>query len=140
MRAFAEAGVRILVGTDGGFTYLIAGFSIHDELEMWAEAGVSPAVPLEAATRKAAAFLGLEGEFGRIAPGLSADLLLLGADPLTDVEHVRDRVGVMVRGEWLSEAELERRLDALAEELRTGRVAASVSGGDPRLDVPFDRH
>ena len=55
---------------------------------------------------------------GVLAPGARADLVLLRADPLADVANVRARVGVMVRGRWYPEAELQRRLARAREAAR----------------------
>ncbi|MFQ5678264.1 MAG: amidohydrolase family protein [Gemmatimonadota bacterium] len=74
--------MRVLAGTDAGFTYVIPGFAIHDELEMLVQAGLSPREALLAATRNPAAFLGQENEWGSVAVGLRADLLLLPENPL----------------------------------------------------------
>ncbi|HYK26199.1 MAG TPA: hypothetical protein VEV18_08065, partial [Steroidobacteraceae bacterium] len=68
---------------------------------------------LRTATSDAAIFLHQEAEFGTVGSGLRADLLLLKANPLQNVDNVNKRVGVMVSGRWYTEADLERRLLAL---------------------------
>ena len=112
--ALGEEGVKLLVGTDGGFTYLVPGFTMQEELELYVQAGLAPEQILHAATRNAAEFLGQVGEFGMVAEGLRADLLLLDAHPLVDIANVGRRTGVMLRGEWYSQEELQRRLDEIA--------------------------
>ena len=58
--------------------------------------------------------LGIDDSFGIVGPGQRADLLLLGSNPLEDLTALTDRVGVMVRGRWLPQADLEAGLEALA--------------------------
>lgn len=128
LKAMADAGVRLLVGTDGGFTYLMPGFTIHDELEMFVQSGLTPEETLMAATSNAAEFLGQLDEFGVVAAGRRADLLLLDADPLEDVANVKQRAGVMVRGQWLSEDELRRMLEEVADGFTAGGAPAVALG------------
>ena len=113
-KAAWDAGGHVLLGTDTANPFLIPGFSIHGELGHLVEAGLTPYEALRTGTRNAAEFLGRPGEFGAVAEGLRADLILLEANPLEDVRHVASRVGVMVRGRWYAEAELQRRLEDLA--------------------------
>ncbi len=128
LKAMADAGVRLLVGTDGGFTYLMPGFTIHDELEMFVQSGLTPEETLMAATSNAAEFLGQLDEFGVVAAGRRADLLLLDADPLEDVANVKQRAGVMVRGQWLSQDELRRMLEEVADGFTAGGAQAVALG------------
>jgi imidazolonepropionase-like amidohydrolase len=69
---------------------------------------------LRTATAKPAEFLGRSGEFGTVTAGARADLLLLNANPLRDVANAAQRAGVMVRGRWLTENELQAMLAGLA--------------------------
>ncbi len=117
VRALAHAGAPLLLGTDMGNPWVVAGFSVHEELANLVEAGLSPAAALRAATRTPAECLGATGEFGAVAPGLRADLLLLEADPREDVGHARRRAGVVLRGAWHPEAELQQRLEDVAAQL-----------------------
>ena len=122
VRALHAAGVTILAGTDADVGGQIPGFSIHDELRNLVAAGLSPYEALRTATVDAHAFLasvlGDVDPFGTIEPGRRADLILLEANPLEDVGNVRRRVGVMVAGRWLAEAELASRLEEIAERYR----------------------
>ncbi len=113
-KALWDAGHRILLGTDTANPFLVPGFSIHEELRHLVEAGLTPYEALRTGTHNAAEFVGRLDEFGAVAEGLRADLILLEANPLEDVQHVASRVGVMVRGRWYAEAELQRRLADLA--------------------------
>lgn len=118
VQALHKADAGILLGTDAWQGYHIPGFSIHDELEMLVEAGLTPYEAFTAGTRNAALALGQPDEFGTVTPGKRADLLLLTANPLEDVSAVRERAGVMVRGRWFTEAELQEMLEELTESYR----------------------
>lgn len=89
VRGFHEAGGVVLAGTDCPNVAIVSGFSLHRELELLTRAGLAPMEALLAATRRAAERLGKTGEFGAIAPGLPADMLLLRDDPLADIRHTR---------------------------------------------------
>ncbi|HEX9894947.1 MAG TPA: amidohydrolase family protein [Gemmatimonadales bacterium] len=112
VRELARRGVPILVGTDTPNPFMVPGFSLHDELEALTGAGWSRVSVLRAATRGAAEFLGRSGEFGSIAPGLRADLVLLDGDPLQDLSLLRRPAGVVVGGRWLARDTLDRMLEA----------------------------
>jgi imidazolonepropionase-like amidohydrolase len=106
-----DAGARLLLGTDTGNPYLIPGISAHEELRLLVAAGLSPYEALRAGTRDAAEFLnGLE-EFGTISVGKRADMVLLNDNPLKNIENSERISGVMVRGRWLPQIELQRMLD-----------------------------
>lgn len=81
------AGVPIIAGTDAPIAYLTPGASLHEELVMLVDAGLTPLAALEAATLAPAAFFGKTGETGSVAPGMKADLVLLRADPLADIRN-----------------------------------------------------
>jgi imidazolonepropionase-like amidohydrolase len=112
-RALLENGAGILLGTDTDNPYLVPGFSLHEELGLLVEAGLSPYQALEAGTRNAALALGKLDEFGTIETGKWADLILLEANPLEDVSNANRRVGVMLRGRWLMDSELQEMLTGL---------------------------
>ena len=84
------------------------GFSIHHELELMVEAGVSPMDALLAATRMPARMLGQEQVFGTLTPGRRADLLVLGADPLIDIRNTRTLEVVIQNGRVLDRDSLLR--------------------------------
>jgi imidazolonepropionase-like amidohydrolase len=102
-----EAGIPILVGTDTGVPFSFPGWRLHDELELLVEAGLPAPAALLAATRDPARALDLGDEIGTIRPGLAADLLLLRADPLADIENTRRIEAVVLRGRLLERAELD---------------------------------
>ncbi|MGW0517493.1 amidohydrolase family protein [Crossiella sp. NPDC003009] len=96
--ALHHAGVPLLAGSDT----FVPGFSLHDELALLTTAGLSPADALRTATVNPARFLGVEDRFGAIAPGRIADLVLLEADPLTDIANTRRIAAVIFGGTMLS--------------------------------------
>jgi hypothetical protein len=102
------ASVTMMAGTDATNPMQVPGISLHDELEELVEAGLSPYEALVTSTRNPAIFLGRSGETGTVTPGKIADLLLVEANPLEQITNTRKIAGVMVRGQWLDAAELER--------------------------------
>jgi imidazolonepropionase-like amidohydrolase len=93
----------------------VPGFSTHRELESLVASGLTPYQARETGTRNNAAFFGTLKDTGTLEPGKRADLILLDADPLADIRNTTRRAGVMVRGRWLPQAEIERRLDEVAK-------------------------
>ena len=126
--ALHDASAPILLGTDTGNPWVAAGFSAHQELANLVEAGLTPYEALRAGTRAPAECLDATDEFGSVAVGLRADLLLLNANPLEDVANAAQRVGVMVRGKWLSALELHQMLEKVfAEKQFLKQVARKVT-------------
>ena len=112
-----QAGVPLLAGSDAvGAHGVLAGSSLHEELSLLVQAGLTPYEALQTATVNPAIYLGAEQEFGRIAEGMRADLVLLAGNPLDDIDNLRTRTGVMRRGRWFPAGELETALAQLAEE------------------------
>ena len=111
--ALHRGGAHLLLGTDAVKAGTLPGFSLHEELAYFVAAGMTPYEAIRAGTSDAAIFLHQENEFGTVATGRRADLLLVEANPLEDVKNVSKRAGVMVHGHWLTEEELQQRLAAL---------------------------
>jgi imidazolonepropionase-like amidohydrolase len=99
-----EAGVVVAAGTDAGNIGTLHGPSMHREFELMAEAGATPAQVLIAATRDAARIFAPSPDFGTVEAGKLADLLILDADPLTDVRNLRRIEGVVLGGRLLDPA------------------------------------
>ncbi len=96
--AMHAAGVGILAGTDASDeSFVYAGSSLHDELALLVEGGLSPLDALAAATIRPAEFLGLSDSLGTVEAGRVADLVILDADPLADIRNTR-RIHAVVRG------------------------------------------
>ncbi len=98
--ALYRAGARLLVGTDSGIDIVPAGSALSDELAEFIAAGVPPAAALRLATQGAAEFLGEASQWGTIAPGMGADLVLLDRDPVSRLETLRAPAGLVLHGRW----------------------------------------
>jgi imidazolonepropionase-like amidohydrolase len=110
LKFLSDAGAGLLVGTDSAVPAYVPGFTVIDEIAHFVEAGLSPYQALRAATVDPARFMGVAEDRGSIGPGKRADMILLDANPLDDVQNLWKRRGVMVNGIWLEEKELTRRL------------------------------
>ena len=117
IEALHDGHVSLLVGTDPVNPFVIPGFSVHEELALLVRAGLSPYEALSAATRRAAEFLG-KNDFGTIAVGKRADLVLVGGNPLVDVREAARIAGVVVRGRWFGQPELTALLATVADFAR----------------------
>jgi imidazolonepropionase-like amidohydrolase len=129
---FHKEGARLLLGTDMGNPFVIAGFSVHEELRNLVASGLSSYEALRAGTSGAAEFLKAGAEWGTVAKGRRADLLLLEGNPLDDVANAAHRVGVMIRGAWCTEEELHGRLEALATANGLGKTDPAKPEGTPK--------
>jgi imidazolonepropionase-like amidohydrolase len=130
LQGLHAAGVRLMLGTDAVGPLWVPGWMVHAELRALVRNGFTPFEALETATANPAAFLGQAGEFGTVTVGGRADLLLVDANPLTDVRNAERIAGVVVRGRWLPRGELDARLAAIAaanraEEQRVARLLAT---------------
>ena len=117
LKALSDGGAGILLGTDSPQIFSVPGFSIHRELKAMADAGMSAWEILVSGTRNVGEYFQGRDAFGTVAVGRRADLLLLNANPLSDVANVADRAGVMFRGRWLPEEKIRRRLEEIADEM-----------------------
>lgn len=116
VRDLRATGATIVAGTDyHSSPFNVAGFSLHRELELLAEAGLDPAEALRAATTHAAALLGLGSRQGLLREGYAASIVLLDANPLDDIRHTRDIRGLFHAGRYYDRGALDRLL-AEAEE------------------------
>jgi imidazolonepropionase-like amidohydrolase len=116
--ALQAGGVTLLLGTDSSAPGMFPGKSAQLELRELVEAGLTPYQALATGTRNAGQFIrehvhGAQS-FGTVSLGQRADLLLLEASPLTKIDNISQIAGVVVRGRWLSQGDLERmRSDAV---------------------------
>ena len=103
-----NVGAGLLLGSDAPQTFNVPGFSLHRELEALVAAGLSPYEALHTGTAAVAKFLVSSG--GIVAVGKDADLVLLDANPLEDIQNSTRIHGVMIRGDWYTATDLEARL------------------------------
>lgn len=115
VKAFKEAGVPMVAGTDAGTSGIIWGFSLHDELQLMVDAGLTPEETLQAATRLPATWLGIANKVGTIEEGKLADLILLEKNPLEDIRNTQKISGVFANGKWVDKIIIDRMLDDLAK-------------------------
>ena len=108
-----RAGVELLAGTDVLNPYCFPGFSLHDELTLLVQAGLSPMDALQAATIDPARFLGQEHELGTVEKGKIADLVLLEANPLEDIRNTTKINSVVLNGRFLDRNALDQLLTEL---------------------------
>ena len=109
----ARANVGILAGTDVLNPFCFPGFSLHDELALLVSAGLTPMEALQAATFNAARFLGKEKDLGTIEKGRLADLVLLEANPLEDINNTKKINAVVFGGKLIPRSEVQKMLDTV---------------------------
>ena len=106
--AMHRAGVPLMAGTDtAAGVYVIPGFSLHQELELFVEAGLTPMEALQSATLNPAKFLGRTHDLGTVEKGKLADLVLLDASPLDNIGNTQKISAVVLGGRYLSRADLD---------------------------------
>ncbi|HKP85004.1 MAG TPA: amidohydrolase family protein [Blastocatellia bacterium] len=108
--AMKRAGVEFIAGTDTPNPYVFPGFSLHDELALLVKAGFTPMEALQAATRDAAKYLGRLDSLGTVEKGKLADLVLLDANPLTDIGNTKKIRAVVLGGKLVDRAALDEML------------------------------
>ncbi len=106
-----KAGIPLMVGTDLSVPGILPGFSVHDEMAIWQDAGIPAPDILRSATLNPAQFLGLDDRLGTIAEGKTASMVLLRANPLEDVRNAREIECVLLRGQVFDRAALDRLLE-----------------------------
>jgi imidazolonepropionase-like amidohydrolase len=116
LRALHEGGVKILMGTDAPQQFSVPGFSLHRELLRMREAGMSNYEILKSGTTNVGEYFKAQDSFGTIEAGKRADLVLLTANPLANIENVSKIDGVMVRGRWYSREDMDARLRKISEK------------------------
>jgi imidazolonepropionase-like amidohydrolase len=105
-----RAGVRFIAGTDTANPYVFPGFSLHDELALLVQAGLTPAGALRTATINPAKYFDMEKSLGTVEQGKMADLVLLDANPLTDINNTRKIDAVILGGRYLPRGTLQKML------------------------------
>jgi imidazolonepropionase-like amidohydrolase len=113
IKALHAGGAGLLLGSDAPQVWNVPGFSIHRELRVLVEAGLTPYQAIETGTRHVAAFFGTSRTTGTVAAGMRADLVLVEGNPLADIGNTSRISGVVVGGRWHDRAALDAMLRAL---------------------------
>lgn len=118
LKALADAGVNIALGSDAPQLFSVPGFSIWREIEVMKAAGLTDTQILNIGTQAPGKYFADKDSFGTISQGSRADLILLNANPYEGIEAVFDQAGVMAAGRWYSRQKIDARLDQIAEDVR----------------------
>jgi imidazolonepropionase-like amidohydrolase len=123
----SEAGVTIIAGTDAGFlnSFNYPGQGLHDEIALFVKEGLTPAQALSSATRAGPAWFGQLDHYGAVAEGKQADLVLLDADPLKDIDATRAIRAVVMRGQLYDRAALDAMLADTRAKVAAWNAAAA---------------
>jgi imidazolonepropionase-like amidohydrolase len=100
----------MLAASDALVFYVVPGFSLHDELELFVRAGLTPMEALQTATRNPAIYLGLIDTLGTVEEGKKADLVLLEANPLENISNTKRITAVIVNGSLIPKVSLDKML------------------------------
>lgn len=111
VKKMSEAGIKLAVGTDAGNPAVFFGPSVHREMELMVEAGISPAEVIEAATRNAAEIVGQGERLGTISEGKLADILIVDGNPLENIQDTQDIFMVIKNGNILDRKDLARKIN-----------------------------
>lgn len=111
VKALHDAGVPLVIGTDSHFYFSFAGVSLHEEMDMLQEAGLTPYQALRVATVNAARLLAAFDQLGTVEEGKTADLVLAATNPLANPRTLRTPAGVMVAGRWYDRIMLDKLKD-----------------------------
>jgi len=134
IKAIYDAGGRIMTGSDTAEFLWLYGFTEHRELKALKDAGLPTYAVLAAATRNAHEYLGTIDKAGTIEKGKRADMLLLNANPLENISATENRAGVMLKGKWYEQTELNRWLDEIAP-----RMHSAYEAEEKRAAVEIER-
>ena len=117
IKAIHDAGGKLMAGSDTPEFLWLYGFALHHELKALRDAGIGNYAALAAGTRNAHEFFGTLDISGTVQKGKVADLVLLNANPLDDIGATKNRAGVMLKGKWYTQAELDKWLDEIAPKI-----------------------
>ncbi|MBK9154884.1 MAG: amidohydrolase family protein [Chloracidobacterium sp.] len=122
IKAIHDNGGKLMTGSDTPEFLWLYGFAMHHEIKALRDAGIGNYAALAAATRNPQEFLGMLDKVGTVEKGKRADLILLNSNPLDDVTATYDRAGVMLKGKWYPQAELNGWLDEIAPKIAGSQV------------------
>jgi len=111
-----ENKIEIMAGTDTPIYYLTPGLSLHDELDLYVKSGLTPLEALKTATLNPATYFNLDKELGWIGENTWADLLILNANPLEDINHTKHIEAVIKQGNYLDRKTLDILLKNVSQQ------------------------
>jgi len=127
--AMFRAGVPFLAGTDtAAGVHVFPGFSLHQELALFVQAGLTPLQALQTATLNPAKFMNRLADLGTVERGKLADLVLLDANPLEDIANTKKIRAVVLAGRYLDRTELDRMLKGVETAAAESRGAPAAHG------------
>ncbi|WP_109300268.1 amidohydrolase family protein [Aquimarina sp. AU474] len=115
IKSLQDSGCGILLGSDAPQLFNVPGFSIHHEIDGMIKAGLTPFQILQSGTINPARFFNKENDFGQVKEGLDADLVILDANPISNIKSLQQIHGVMVKGAWLSREIIDTKLKEIAK-------------------------
>lgn len=117
LKKLQENGQGILLGSDAPQVFNVPGFSIHHEMQGMKNAGLTNLEIIRSGTINPATFFDMNDTFGEIKVGLSADFILIDANPIEDIKALKQLSGVMLRGQWLSKKTIDSKLKEIANKV-----------------------
>lgn len=134
IKALYDSGAYVLTGSDAPNPYVMPGYSIHEELALFVQAGLTPEQALATATRRVAEFLGELSERGTLEVGKVADAVLLENDPFEDIAATRGIVGVLIGGRYLDRAQLDEELERVEQEWQPPEDFFATAPVEPNVE------
>ncbi len=113
--ALNKAGHGMLLGSDAPQLFNVPGFSIHHEMKAMLDAGMTNLEIIQSGTINPATYFDMEQVFGEVRVGLTADLILVNANPIENLEALQNISGVMRKGKWVSKIEIDEKLQSIAK-------------------------
>lgn len=117
--ALHQGGAGLLLGADAPQIFNPPGFSIHRELALLVNAGLTPYEALKTGTVNVSVYLGESNKSGKVKEGFRADLMLLSTNPLDSIPFHNEIEGIVINGKWYNKEDIEGRLDEIRNRYTT---------------------
>ncbi len=130
-----QLGVKIIAGTDAPDSFVFTGSGLHDELALYVQAGLTPLQALQTATVNAARYSGTADRSGQIAVGFDADLVMLPANPLVNIQALRQVQGLVMAGQWYDRPRLAQLQHFALEQAGSLRINLHLISGALRSEM-----
>jgi imidazolonepropionase-like amidohydrolase len=129
IKAIHDNGGKLMTGSDTPEFLWLYGFGLHHELKALRDAGIGNYAALAAGTRNPHEFLGSLSKAGTVEKGKRGDLILLNKNPLDDIAATYDRAGVMLKGKYYTQTELNGWLDEIAPKIAGSHIEPKPAAG-----------